>query len=243
MLDNQLDAWYHVNMSSDMTKAKYCKHCDMEHPLTSEYWQRLNGSPRCKIYAKYYKKQNKKRDAEQNKQYRENNKEHIKQYYQENKKRIAEYNKQWYKKNRDRVLERQNQYNKKNRQQKSNYDKRYSKENRDRIAEYERKRYATDINFKLSYNLRRRLYSAVKGNFKSGSAVQDLGCSIEYLKQYLEFKFDNNMNWNNHGEWHIDHIIPLSSFDLTNRDELLKACHYTNLQPLWAYDNLSKGNK
>ena len=73
--------------------------------------------------------------------------------------------------------------------------------------------------------------------------MSDLGCTIPELKQYLESKFQEGMTWENWGVhgWHIDHIIPLSSFDLTCREQFLKVCHYTNLQPLWAKDNLSKG--
>ena len=71
------------------------------------------------------------------------------------------------------------------------------------------------------------------------------GCKIDFLMGYLESKFTSGMTWKNHKlyGWHIDHIIPLSSFDLTDRDQYLKACHYTNLQPLWAVDNIRKGNK
>jgi len=91
--------------------------------------------------------------------------------------------------------------------------------------------------------LRLRLYHALNHNFKSGSAVRDLGCSISGLKLHLESKFQPDMTWDNYGEWHIDHIKPLSKFDLTDRDQLLEACHYTNLQPLWAEENLKKGNR
>ena len=96
---------------------------------------------------------------------------------------------------------------------------------------------------KLRCNLRARLYIAINGNYKAGSAVRDLGCSIDELKLYLENKFRPDMTWNNwaHDGWHIDHIKPLASFDLTNRDQFLEACHYTNLQPLWAEENFSKG--
>ena len=78
-----------------------------------------------------------------------------------------------------------------------------------------------------------------------GSAVRDLGCSVEELKRHLEKQFQPKMNWENYGlyGWHIDHIKPLVNFDLTNREQFLEACHYTNLQPLWAEDNLSKGAK
>ncbi len=98
--------------------------------------------------------------------------------------------------------------------------------------------------YKLKSILRSRLNNAIKNNYKSGSFVADLGCSVDFLKTYLESQFQPGMTWNNHTikGWHIDHIIPLSSFDLTNREELKKACHYTNLQPLWSKDNWKKGD-
>lgn len=85
---------------------------------------------------------------------------------------------------------------------------------------------------------------AIKGNSKNGSAVRDLGCSIEELKTYLESKWQPGMNWDNWSKdgWHIDHIRPLASFDLSDPEQLRQACHYTNLQPLWAEDNFKKSD-
>ena len=103
------------------------------------------------------------------------------------------------------------------------------------------KKVKDDPNFALSRALRRRLYMALRNNAKSGSAVSDLGCSIDFLRQYLEGQFEDGMSWGNHGEWHIDHIEPLASFDLTDANQIKEACHYTNLQPLWAEENLMKG--
>lgn len=108
---------------------------------------------------------------------------------------------------------------------------------------YQQNRKQRDINYRLSGNLRSRLNMAIKRNIKSGSSVRDLGCSIEELKHHLESKFQLDMTWKNYGEWEIDHIQPLASFDLKDRKQLLKACHYTNLQPLWKKDNSSKGKK
>jgi hypothetical protein len=101
-----------------------------------------------------------------------------------------------------------------------------------------------DIQFKLTCLLRSRLYIAIKNSQKVGSSIHDLGCSVDFLKSHLESLFQEGMSWENWSMcgWHIDHIIPLSSFNLENREELLKACHYTNLQPLWAKDNLRKSN-
>jgi hypothetical protein len=103
--------------------------------------------------------------------------------------------------------------------------------------------HSKDPHFKLRKNLRERLRNALLGRARKGSAVGDLGCSIQELKIHLEKLFLSGMSWENYGEWHIDHIKPLSSYNLTVREQLLDACHYTNLQPLWATDNLRKSDK
>ena len=119
--------------------------------------------------------------------------------------------------------------------------KEYGKQNRPRLSAVERIRYHSDPVFRLRKNLRNRIRQAMKVGL-AGSAVKDLGCSVEELKQYLESKFQPGMHWKNYGRrgWHIDHIIPLVRFDLSDRDQFLKAAHYTNLQPMWAKDNRTK---
>lgn len=116
---------------------------------------------------------------------------------------------------------------------------------KERRNEIHKERSLTDINYRLKKNLRSRLYQALKSSYKTGSAVSDLGCSIEELKKHLETQFTDDMSWDNWttNGWHIDHKKALANFDLTNKDELLKACHYTNLKPMWAKENLSKGAK
>lgn len=125
--------------------------------------------------------------------------------------------------------------------------RKYNINNKSRVKKYKRKynriRHQTDIHYRLANNLRSRLYQALKNNQKSGSAVKDLGCNIVFFKWHLESQFESGMTWDNYGQWHIDHIQSISSFDLTDRKQLLKVCHYTNLQPLWQVDNLRKGAK
>ncbi len=109
------------------------------------------------------------------------------------------------------------------------------------VKKYTQKTKHTEVGIRrrLAMSLRKRLRSAIK----FGSHVQNLGCSIEELKSYLESKFQPGMSWENREKWHIDHILPLSKFDLSDPEQLRKACHYSNLQPLWAFDNMSKGNR
>lgn len=108
-------------------------------------------------------------------------------------------------------------------------------------CQYERRK-AKDPIWRLRRGLRTRLNRAIRGSYRNGSAINDLGCSIEFLKTHLETKFQTGMTWGNWGRygWHIDHIKPLAQFDLTKRSNIKKAVHYMNLQPLWWIDNLSK---
>jgi hypothetical protein len=112
-----------------------------------------------------------------------------------------------------------------------------------RTQERKKNRKAKDPLFKLTTLLRCRLHHILSGRIKSMSTEEMLGCSWEEAKKHLEKQFSDGMSWENHGVngWHIDHIIPLSSANTL--EELKNLFHYTNLQPLWAFDNLSKGNK
>lgn len=99
------------------------------------------------------------------------------------------------------------------------------------------------IGDKLRARISTIIRQKMQGKRKAGSAVKDLGCTLMELMDHLESKFQDGMNWENYGEWHIDHIKPLSMFDLTNEEDFKIAVHYKNLQPLWAIDNLKKSNK
>jgi hypothetical protein len=141
-------------------------------------------------------------------------------------------------------------YNMANKEKKSKQKADYQQRNKEHLYAKRLERIADGretLIEKISARLHSRLYKIVKNGVKSGSAVRDLGCSPEFLIQYLESQFLPGMAWSNYGKeigkWHIDHIVPLSSFDLSDREQFLKANHYTNLQPLWAIDNLKKSKK
>ena len=125
----------------------------------------------------------------------------------------------------------------------------WRKNNRESINKkhkiYEKNRKLYDPEFKLIKTLRTRLGTVLRTkNIKKNTKTLDLiGCSPAFLINYLEEKFTEGMSWENHGTWHIDHRKPCAKFDLTKKEEQEKCFHYTNLQPLWAKDNLSKGSK
>ena len=121
-----------------------------------------------------------------------------------------------------------------------NKSKNYYENNKDKIFNRLNLKYNTDINYKLSTLLRRRMSKLITRGQKAGSAIRDLGCSIDHLRLHLELFWDEGMTWDNYGLWVIDHIIPLSSFDLTDRNQMLDAVRFKNLQPLWYEDNQSK---
>lgn len=108
---------------------------------------------------------------------------------------------------------------------------------------YQRERYHGDINYKLARLLRVRLRETVLNVYRDESAMVLVGCSTEDLIAHIQDQFDEDMHWGNMGKWHIDHIKPCASFDLTDPEQQRECFHYTNLQPLWGKDNISKGAK
>jgi len=128
----------------------------------------------------------------------------------------------------------------------------YRQENKEYFIEYEKKhrktyennRLKSDHMFRLSKNLRRRISLFLKTNnlSKKNTTFDIIGCTPEYLKEHIETQFTEGMSWELIGKYiHIDHIIPLCS--AKTEEEIYKLCHYSNLQPLWAKDNLLKGTK
>lgn len=170
-----------------MTEMRFCKFCNLEHPLTTEYWYiSRNRFDHCKAYHKaYYKNYSNTRD-------------------------MREYRNEYYRK-------------------------------------YNYKRRRSDEQFRLTQCLRSRMGKIIRNLdiAKHSSVIKSLGCTLEQLKEHIEKQFQPGMSWKKHGVhgFHIDHIRPLCSFDLSDPEQYKQACHYTNLQPLWAKDNLSKNGR
>lgn len=148
-------------------------------------------------------------------------------YYLKNRERIGLMNEKYHQNHSEQIKARMVKYNFRNKEIMSLYKKNYRKKNL------------------ISSTLRSRMRLAMKNKQKNGSAVKDLGCTITEFKKYIESRFRKGMTWNNWSinGWHLDHIVPLSFFNLSDRKQFLKACHYTNLQPLWSQENFLKSNK
>lgn len=232
--------------------SKVCKKCNEEKPLTEfckdkhkpdgtrkdckvchnkEKKASYNKNPdlyKQRVLQAYYKNHEKCKQKNREKIKSEEYKQYRKQYRENNKQAFVEYDKKSYNKRRDVILEQK---------------KEYSSLNRDKINKSRKHKLKNDPNFKIACNIRTRLNGALKNNSKKSSSLVYLGCSIEEYKIYLESKFIEGMTWENHGEWHIDHIIPICNFDLSIEENIYKAFNYLNTQPLWAEDNLRKQKK
>jgi len=199
---------------------------------------------------KRYRENNRKARAESQKRYELKNIEKIKnyrsEYYLEHKDEKAEYTHNYYLKNKDVRTKQISEWRLKNLKR---IQERRNK-NKEKRNKQEKLRRETDVNYKLTSILRNRLRNALIGvGTKSKRTLELLGCSVEFLKGYLESKFKVGMTWNNHGagyngkgmkEWHIDHIKPCESFDLTDPKRQEECFNYKNLRPLWAKENLSR---
>jgi hypothetical protein len=163
-----------------------------------------------------------------------------------NKEKVAAYAKEYVKNNKELLKSKRTERALIKKEQYSIVSKAWREKNKDSIKEWNRiytaNRYKTDPVFALKINQRSRVRAILKSN-KSAKTNELLGCTFEELKEHIQRQFVDGMSWDNMGEWHIDHIVPLAAFDLTKEENQKLAFHYTNLQPLWAIDNLKKGAK
>ena len=170
-----------------------------------------------------------------------------KEITEEERQRKKEYDKEYNRNNKDKKRQQGKEYRLKNSEKIKKYKtetkERFRKAKNETDRKYRAKRLAIDPVFKLKATLRHRLCNFFKQkNFKKNKKFVDyIGCTVEQLSLHIESQFKDGMSWENHGKWHIDHIIPLAISK--TEDDVYKLSHYTNLQPLWANENLKKGSK
>jgi len=207
------------------------------------------------IYMGKYREENKNKLSEKSKLRYEENKEDIKisglLYRQNNREKLNERSKEYNRKNKEKISLRNKEFRKNNKElvafrKKSYYEKNKEKENK-RKTQWSNNKRKSDPLYKLKCNIRSLIKISVlnvgfvKSQLKVTKTDIILGCTVQEFKKYLESKFLEGMSWDNYGSWHMDHIIPVSY--AKNEEELIRLNHYTNFQPLWAFDNLSKGNR
>ena len=164
--------------------------------------------------------------------------------FQKNKEKRIANSRRYNKKNKEKIRKKQQEYNLKNKEAIDACKKKYLNEGgREKNNKRARNRRKKDPNYKLITYARSRMGFFLKGR-KSKTTKELLGVpNAEFLWQHLETQFQPGMTRENYGLWHVDHIIPCASFDFSNPEQQKKCFHYTNLQPLWAVDNIRKGKK
>ncbi len=203
---------------------KKCSTCGIERGLCNFHKWKLSPDGYKRICKECRKLETKK--------YYNNNSEKIKtmvsEYRKNNPEKVKEIKQKIYDRDKKRILQ---------------VNKIYRENNREKRNEYVRNRKMNDPIFKLKHtmNSRIKIFLKIKKISKHNKTFEIIGCSPEELKIHLEKQFTEGMSWDNIGKWHIDHIFPLSSGK--TEEDIIKLCHYTNLQPLWAIDNIKKGNK
>ncbi len=162
----------------------------------------------------------------------------LEEYRAGRKEEMTEYNKEYWVKTKDIQTKKHKIWKEANREHVNEYSRNFK-----RI--WEKNQRETNTKFKIVKNLRCRLYQAIKFGYgvKNESTLNLLSCSLDFFQGYMESKFQDGMTWENYGKWHIDHIIPCNSWDLSQEEEVKMCFHYLNLQPMWGSENSSKKDK
>lgn len=230
-----------------LTIQKKCSKCGEIKPINSINFSK--GKNKCKGCVSIRNKEKYEKNKEWYKNYNKVNKEKIKikssKHYNKNKDKLKKRNLDYYNNNKEKVSE----YYHENKDAISEKMKVYREENNEKFRKYNLKyskdRRKEDPRFKVEDTLRKRIAIAIKRQYtkKAYSSVELLGCTPKEAREHIEKQFVEGMTWDNYPEWHVDHIIPCSFFDLTKPEQQKECFNYTNLQPLWAIDNMKKGCK
>ena len=230
------------------------------------YTKKIYCSKKCKIKNKNkkYRKINNIKIKECCKKWKAKNKDYVLEkqrlWHSKNKHRVSEQRREAYRENLEKRRQLRKDYYNNNKESfskrcrenrvksgKKEYERNWYHKNKDRILERLKNKAKKDPNFKIKKSIRLRILKVLKRDKikKYYKSIHLLGCTTEEARIHLEKQFKEGMTWENHGThgWHIDHIMPCASFDLTDPEQQKKCFHYTNLQPLWAHENMSKGAK
>ena len=230
---------------------KKCKKCEINKELNEFHKDRNLKSGHmnvCKDCRRLHQQKNADKIKTYKKKYREEHREEIKdnmkEYREKNSEEIRYYSKKYACENKEEKNERSKQYYYKNKKRSKELNKIWINKNKKRIRELNKKYYSINkIKNKHIITWRKLLESALRrmGKIKNKRTINMLGYTPGDLKSYMESLFIEGMSWRNHGEWHIDHKIPLNAFNPETPMSIVNSLE--NLQPLWAKDNMSKGNK
>ena len=222
---------------------KTCSKCKEELPATNEFFnkdksRKDNLTSRCRKWISKYNKEK----IENNSEFRRKKIESDKRWNKENPEKVKEYQKKYYQENKESFKEKAKKWKEANPEREKENSKKWKEENKEKVKEYKKERRKNNPMVRFIQNLRTltRIIYKQKDFRKNNKTIELLGCSPEELRNYLRSLYQPGMTEDNYGEWHIDHIIPLSS--AKSKEELDELAHYTNLQPLWAEDNLRKGD-
>ena len=238
----------------------WCKSCCREYKKRHYQKNKVRIAEKAKSYRQENRDMLLQKKRAYNKKHRDRNRKRCQEYYQRNREQLklwmADYNqknadvvkertKKYREKNAKKIAERNRQYVTTHAEQTRMYKHKWYEENKPRIrieSKRRERRYMTNPMHRLKRNLRTRVHHALAGLHKTDKTMTLVGCSLNDLKRHIESKFQTGMTWENYGKWHVDHIKPCAAFDLSDEKNQRECFHYTNLQPLWAEDNLRKSS-
>jgi hypothetical protein len=238
---------------------KTCKKCEISKSL-EEYGNDKNKKDGKAIYckdceklrAKEYRNKNRDKSNDASKRWRLNNpekyKETIKKYLEKNPNMLSKERNKVYRMNEEYrkklSVKRKERYKNnliKERDKRKEYYYQNKEKSRCKSDEWKKIKLKEDGFYRMKKNLRDRIRQYLIDENKSKRTMEIVGLDKEEFKSYIQNKFTEGMSWDNYGKWHLDHIIPLCN--AKDENEALLLNHYTNLQPLWAEDNLRKNRK